>query len=176
MTIQESQSVHQRIDQFLRTPSALKKIAKLNSVLVLSTYWYPEIISGMKASLSEFFRSLEVNEDKIHFYDVPGALELPYAARLGSSGRLVGQKNKPDMIVVLGCVQRGSTPHFDFVCSTAFDGLMDVQLHKKIPMGFGLLTVENLEQAQARLNKGFEAAQAALFMYLSQEGPLAELD
>ncbi len=177
MTVQESQSVHQRIDRMLRTPAALKKISEVNSILVLSTFWYPEVIEGLKTSLLKFFQSLEIKEEKIQFVEVPGALELPYAARVGASGRLVGQKNKPDMIVVLGCVQRGSTPHFDFVCTSAFDGLMDVQLSKKIPMGLGLLTVDNLEQAEARLNKGFEAAQAALFMYLSTETDhAAELD
>jgi 6,7-dimethyl-8-ribityllumazine synthase len=176
MTIQESSKVHQRIDALLRTTESRKRIAKINSVLVLSTLWYTDIIDGMKTSLREFFKSLEVTEDKLFFQDVPGALELPYAARVGAKGRHINQKTAPDMIVVLGCVQKGSTPHFDFVCASAFEGLMDVQLTQKIPMGYGLLTVDNLDQARERLSKGFEAAQAALFMYLSTEKPLAEVE
>ncbi len=167
MTISESQTVLKNIDGALKTPAARREISRIESVLILSTFWYPEIIEGLKKSARNFFQTLDLSEDKLIFVDVPGALELPYAARMGAAGRLSGQRTKPDCIVVLGCVQKGETPHFDFVCQTAFQALMEIQLRRKVAMGIGLLTVNNLEEARARINKGQEAAQAALFMRLS---------
>jgi 6,7-dimethyl-8-ribityllumazine synthase len=173
MTISESQGVLKKLDQHFRTVEAQKRIRELESILVLSTLWYPTIISGLKKSSRDFFKSLEIPDEKLLYVDVPGALELPFAARMGASGRLQEQRTRPDCIVVLGCIQKGGTPHFDFVCQSAFEGLLDVQLQKKIPMGIGLLTVNTLEEAEARLGKGMEAAQAALFMAFSL-GPVKQ--
>lgn len=94
---------------------------------------------------------------------VPGAFELPLAAqRCAASGRY-------DFVVALGCVIRGATPHFDYVCAQASAGLNRVALDTGVPVGFGLLTVDTLEQAMERSgtkagNKGVEAALAALEM------------
>ncbi len=92
---------------------------------------------------------------------IPGAFELPLACkRLAKSGEYDG-------IVALGAVIRGSTPHFDFVASEASKGLAHVSLDYDLPVGFGLLTTDNLEQAIERAgskggNKGVEAAAAML--------------
>jgi 6,7-dimethyl-8-ribityllumazine synthase len=92
---------------------------------------------------------------------VPGAFELPVVAETAAvSGRYAA-------IVALGCVIRGDTPHFDIVAGEASRGLANVALAHRLPVGFGLLTTESLEQAQARAggaagNKGYEAAEAAL--------------
>lgn len=102
-----------------------------------------------------------VAEDDIEQISVPGAFELPLAARLAAdTGRF-------DAIVALGCVIRGETAHFDFVAGPASDGLARVSLDSGLPVGFGLLTTETPEQAYARAggalgNKGWEAAEVAL--------------
>ena len=94
---------------------------------------------------------------------VPGAFELPLLARrLGASGRY-------DAVVALGCVIRGDTPHFDYVAGECARGLLDAGLDTGVPVIFGVLTVETVEQALERAgsgagNKGGEAMQAALEM------------
>jgi 6,7-dimethyl-8-ribityllumazine synthase len=104
-----------------------------------------------------------VGEDRIHVVRVPGAFEIPLAARqLAEGGGIEG-------IVALGCVIRGATPHFDYVAGTCTDGLARVQMDYGIPVGFGVLTVESLEQALERAgskagNKGVDAALAMLEM------------
>lgn len=94
---------------------------------------------------------------------VAGAFELPQLA--GVLGRLDGPR-RPEGIVVLGCVVRGETPHFEYVCREVSRGVMDVALSSGCPLGFGLLTCDTLEQALARAggehgDKGWEAAEAA---------------
>jgi 6,7-dimethyl-8-ribityllumazine synthase len=94
---------------------------------------------------------------------VPGAFEIPIAARvLASSGRY-------DALVTLGSVIRGGTPHFDYVCRGVTDGLREVMRDTSVPIGFGVLTTDDIGQALARAggdhgNKGEEAARAAIEM------------
>jgi 6,7-dimethyl-8-ribityllumazine synthase len=81
-------------------------------------------------------------------FDVPGAFELPVAAKyLADSGRYAG-------IVCLGAVIRGETDHYDFVCAEAARGIQEVQLATGVPCGFGVLTVDDYEQALARSGEG----------------------
>jgi len=94
---------------------------------------------------------------------VPGAWELPFAAR-----RLAATE-RYNAIVVVGAVIRGGTPHFDYICAEASRGIADASTEYEIPIGFGLLTTDNMEQAEARAggehgNKGWDAAIAALEM------------
>jgi 6,7-dimethyl-8-ribityllumazine synthase len=94
---------------------------------------------------------------------VPGAWELPFAAR-----RLAATE-RYNALVVVGAVIRGDTPHFDFVAGEASRGLADASTEYEIPIGFGLLTTDTMEQAEARAggehgNKGWDAAIAALEM------------
>jgi 6,7-dimethyl-8-ribityllumazine synthase len=99
--------------------------------------------------------------DDVRVYKVPGAFEIPLVAkRLATSGRY-------DAIVCLGAVIRGSTPHFEFVASEVAKGVAQVGLETGVPVTFGVLTTENLEQAIERAgskagNKGWEAAMAAV--------------
>jgi 6,7-dimethyl-8-ribityllumazine synthase len=94
---------------------------------------------------------------------VPGAMEIPIAARhLAETGNY-------DALVCLGAVIRGDTPHFDYVCAESARGIMTVMTETGIPLAYGILTVENLEQAVDRAglksgNKGFEAAMVAVEM------------
>ena len=101
--------------------------------------------------------------EHIRAVTVPGAVELPLAAReLAKTGHYAG-------VVALGCVIRGETAHFDYVCRAATDGILRVQLDYGMPVGFGLVTCDTVEQALARCetqpgghNVGADAANAAL--------------
>lgn len=101
--------------------------------------------------------------DDIDVIWVPGAWELPLAVRAAMASE------RYDAIVALGAVIRGDTPHFEYVAGEASRGLADAAIEAEIPVGFGLLTCDNLEQAEARAggvhgNKGWDAAVAALEM------------
>lgn len=104
-----------------------------------------------------------VDEEAITLVHVPGAYEIPLAAKkFATSGNY-------DFIVALGCVIRGATDHYDLVCKACTDGISAVQLETGVPVGFGVITTENLEQALERAgskagNKGADAALAALEM------------
>ena len=104
-----------------------------------------------------------VRSQDVHVAWVPGAFEIPLAARsLASSGRY-------QAIVTLGSVIRGGTPHFDYVCRGVTDGVMEIMRDTGVPVAFGVLTCDDVEQALARAggdegNKGHEAALAAIEM------------
>ena len=104
-----------------------------------------------------------VDGDDIHVARVPGSFELAYGAqRMARSGRY-------DAVVCLGVLVRGSTPHFDVIAAEAAKGIAAVQLQTDVPVAFGVLTCDTLEQAIERSgtkagNKGAEAAMAALEM------------
>jgi 6,7-dimethyl-8-ribityllumazine synthase len=90
----------------------------------------------------------EAGETEADVFDVPGAFELPPAAQyLAHSGRYDG-------VACLGAVIRGETSHYDYVCAEAARGIMDVQLRTGVPCAFGVLTVENMDQALARTGGG----------------------
>ena len=87
---------------------------------------------------------------------VPGALEIPFALQT------IAAQNLPQMMIALGCVIRGETYHFETVADICARGILQVQLQTNIPVGNGVLTVENMAQAIARTNKGADAARAAI--------------
>lgn len=109
------------------------------------------------------FRRAGGDETRLEIARVPGAYELPIAAqKLAQSGRFVA-------VICLGCVIRGATTHYDYVCGQTASGVMNVGLQTGIPTIFGVLTTENLEQAFERSgskggNKGAEAMMAGLEM------------
>lgn len=99
--------------------------------------------------------------ENITLIRVPGAFEMPLVAQK------VARSGKADAIICVGAVIRGATPHFDFVCSEATKGIAHVSMDTGVPIGFGLLTTDTLEQSIERAgskggNKGVEAASAAL--------------
>ena len=103
------------------------------------------------------------DETQIEIVRVPGAVELPLAAQR------VAKTRQYDGIIALGTVIRGATPHFDYVCSECASGLTRVSLEHDIPIGFGVLTTENIEQALERSgtkagNKGIDAALTTIEM------------
>ncbi|SBA47272.1 6,7-dimethyl-8-ribityllumazine synthase [Staphylococcus aureus] len=105
----------------------------------------------------------DVNEDNIDVAFVPGAFEIPLVAKkLASSG-------KYDAVITLGCVIRGATSHFDYVCNEVAKGVSKVNDQTNVPVIFGILTTESIEQAVERAgtkagNKGAEAAVSAIEM------------
>lgn len=117
------------------------------------------LIDGARATLLE----AGANDEDIVTLRVPGAFELPLAAKW------LAQSGIYDGIVALGAVIRGETPHFDYVCNEAARGLNNVALDHGIPVGFGVITADDADQAMARAggavgNKGEEATLAVIEM------------
>jgi 6,7-dimethyl-8-ribityllumazine synthase len=119
-----------------------------------------DITSGLLESAQKFLVNSGIAEQDIKIIFVPGAVELPSALQK------LAETRKFDFLVALGCIIRGETPHFDYVAKMAQEGVLRVMLDYKVPVGFGVLTVENLPQAEARLHVGGEAASAALELSL----------
>jgi 6,7-dimethyl-8-ribityllumazine synthase len=99
-----------------------------------------------------------VRRDAITIMPVPGAFELPLAAMALAKTRRFA------CVVALGCIVRGETPHFEFIASEAASGLQLAALETGVPVAFGVLTVDMIEQAEARVSKGAEAVRTALEM------------
>jgi 6,7-dimethyl-8-ribityllumazine synthase len=122
--------------------------------------FYEELADKLVASARAVF---EEAGGEVDVFEVPGAYELPLAVRYcADSGRYAG-------VAALGAVIRGETTHYDYVCGECARGLMDVQLQTGIPCGFGVLTVENMDQALARAgggkrDSGRHAGEAVLMM------------
>ena len=118
----------------------------------------------------ECFAKHGVLDESVEVRRVPGAFELPLAAQsLAKTGSYAA-------IVALGCVIRGETPHFEYVSEAATHGLLRVTLDTGVPVAFGVLTTDDLAQAEARAggehgNKGFDAAQTAVEMALFLRTP-----
>ena len=125
---------------------------------------FNELISSrLLEGAKDFLLRHDVQPQDIDVTWVPGAWELPLAAR---EGALTG---KYDAVIALGAIIRGDTPHFDFVASEVSKGLAMVELEQRVPVAFGVLTCDTLEQALLRAgsksgNKGADAAAAAIEM------------
>jgi len=123
--------------------------------------FYEDLAQRLVAGAQAAFAEAGVEEAEV--FEVPGAFELPLAAQYcAASGRFDG-------VACLGAVIRGETDHYDFVCAEAARGIQDVALRTGMPVAFGVLTVENMEQALARSgggkrDQGRHAAEAVLAM------------
>lgn len=122
--------------------------------------FYADLADALEQGARDALQEAGIME--IDSFEVPGAFELPLISRFAAdSGRYAA-------IVALGAVIRGETDHYDYVCSETARGLQDVQLSSGVPIGFGLLTVDSVEQARARVkgggkrDSGRHAAEAAL--------------
>ncbi|MDQ2993263.1 MAG: 6,7-dimethyl-8-ribityllumazine synthase [Candidatus Eremiobacteraeota bacterium] len=127
---------------------------------IVTARFYRELTDNLVDGARRALRECGVADESVDAFDVPGCFELPLAAF-----NLI-EREQYDGIVALGVVIRGDTPHFDFVAGQCARGIMDVQLATGTPIGFGVLTTENFEQAEeradpARGDKGYEAAIAA---------------
>ena len=136
-------------------------------ILIVEARFYEDIADELAKGAIAALIEAGVTYDRL---EVPGAFELPAAIRMNmnakkpESGRL-----HYDGYIALGCVIRGETSHYDYVCAECARGLMDLSLEYSLAIGFGVLTVENQEQAWARasvdqLDKGRSVANAALRM------------
>lgn len=131
-------------------------------IAVVVTSWHTEITNGLLAGAERALKA--AGNDTYEIWRVPGAFELPLAAQKAIDAGA-------DAVVALGVVIQGETPHFEYVCRAATDGLNRVQLDSGVPVGFGLLTVDDAQQALDRAglpnskeDKGAEAVEAAVAM------------
>jgi 6,7-dimethyl-8-ribityllumazine synthase len=129
-------------------------------VAVVAASWHTQVMDGLVGGAERALAAYGITEPEV--IRVPGTFELPVvAAALAREGY--------DAVVALGVVIRGGTPHFDYVCSAATDGLTQVSVQHAVPVGFGVLTCDNEQQALDRAglegsveDKGWEATAAAL--------------
>lgn len=137
-------------------------------IVLVKTEWNAVIVDELEKGCIE---ELEKNKiKKIYPITVPGAVEIPFAIKsfwenLGQKGK----KNKPDAFIALGCIIKGDTPHFEYVCKIVADGILQLNLNLPVPTIFGVLTVDSEIQAKERIggehgHKGTEAAITALKM------------
>lgn len=146
----------------LANSGALSSAAGMRIAIVVSD-WNREITEALMNGAKETLLKAGCSEEDIKVVWVPGAYELPFGAQV------VIENDEVDGVVALGCVIRGGTPHFEYVCSGATHGIMNVQLKYGKPIGFGLLTLDTMEQAVERSggrlgNKGDEAAATLIEM------------
>ncbi|MEY4981439.1 MAG: hypothetical protein RL174_777 [Actinomycetota bacterium] len=131
-------------------------------VAIVVTSWHTNITDGLLAGAERALKA--AGNETYEIWRVPGAFELPLAAQKAIEAGA-------DVVIALGVVIQGDTPHFDYVCSSATEGLTRVQLDSGVPIGFGLLTVNTEQQAldraglpDSREDKGAEAVEAAVMM------------
>lgn len=130
------------------------------SVAVVRTQWNEHITTLLSEGAMQTLEAAGAHAEE---FVVPGAVELTYAAQ-----RLIDSENF-DAVIVLGCVIKGDTPHFDYVCQSVTQGITSLNADGPIPVIFGVLTVLNTDQALDRCggaagHKGIEAAQTAMQM------------
>jgi 6,7-dimethyl-8-ribityllumazine synthase len=127
---------------------------------IVAAQFYRELTDWLIDGAMRALHDCGIPREEVDLVEVPGCFEIPLACR-----KLI-EADRYDAIVALGVVIRGDTPHFDFVAGECARGIMDVQLATGVPIGFGVLTTENVTQAEeradpARGDKGYEAAMAA---------------
>ncbi|MFG1820503.1 6,7-dimethyl-8-ribityllumazine synthase [Kribbella sp. NPDC049174] len=129
-------------------------------VAIVGAQWHPKVTDALVAGAIRALDEAGVTDYTV--IRVPGSFELPVAS-------LHAAKSGYDAVIALGVVIRGDTPHFEYVCQAATDGLMQVGVTTGVPIGFGVLTCDNDPQAldraglpDSREDKGYEATQAAL--------------
>lgn len=159
---------------YRRSPELQTRIDNLNCVsgsadeqsyrvAIIVGRWHAFIADSLLAGALETLGSAGISDRQIDIFYVPGAYEIPLAAKR------IAQLAHHKAVVTLGAVIKGDTPHFDFVAGECARGIADVSLEYDLPIGFGVLTVNTVDQALARAahgeaNKGREAALAALEM------------
>jgi len=119
-----------------------------------------EITDDLLSHALDTLKKCNMSKKNITVVSVAGAVEIPYALQQ------LARSKKYDFLVALACIIRGDTSHFDWVCKMAQEGIQRVTLDESIPIGFGVLTTDNLKQAKSRPHVGGEAALAALELAL----------
>ena len=146
----------------MRTIEGASRAAGFRFAIVVSKY-HDFVTDRLQAGALAALAAAGVETDEVAVVRVPGAFEIPIAAQYAAeSGRY-------DVVVCLGCLVRGETPHFDYIAAAVSRGLIDAAAATGVPMAFGVLTTNSVEEALARAgdgpaNKGHEAASAAIEM------------
>jgi len=135
----------------------------LMKVGIVVSEWNEEITTRLLEGALNTLKSNGVKQENINVRTVPGSFELPFGARI------VAEQHSPHAVICIGCVIRGETSHFDYICKGVTYGITELNLDYDIPFIFGVLTTENKKQALDRAggkhgNKGDEAAVTALKM------------
>jgi len=135
-------------------------------IVIVHTQWNPQTVNKLLEGCIKTLDKFEMHNYKI--VSVPGAFEIPFAIK-SFWDSYQNKFEKPQAFIALGCVLRGDTPHFDYVCKAVTDGIVHLNLILPAPSIFGVLTVDNQQQADDRTggvhgNKGEEAALSALKM------------
>ena len=128
---------------------------------VVVSEWHPEITEAMYRGAEKVLLDNKIRKENIFRKNVPGSFELPLGAQLLA--------DKTKAVICLGCVIKGETDHYDFICDAVANGIMSVGLKANLPVSFGVLTTDTIEQAQERAggkhgNKGEDSALAVLKM------------
>jgi 6,7-dimethyl-8-ribityllumazine synthase len=139
-------------------------------IVLVKTEWNHAIVDELEQGCIRVLKQNQVK--KIISITVPGAVEIPFAIK--NYWEHAKGKKKPHAFVALGCVVQGGTPHFDYVCKSVTEGITQLNLLLPVPVIFGVLTVNNQQQAAERLggihgHKGEEAGITALKMIALQE-------
>ncbi len=133
-------------------------------VAIVKALWNGHITGALTDSAVDTFKAQGIDNENIDIFEVPGAVELTFAA-----SQLI-ESSMYDAIIVFGCVVRGGTPHFDYVCQSVTQGITALNADCDTPVIFGVLTVDTEQDALDRCggsmgDKGAEAAEAAIRMY-----------
>jgi 6,7-dimethyl-8-ribityllumazine synthase len=128
---------------------------------IVASRWNDEIVSRLIDGAQSALASHEANDDAIEIFRVPGAFEIPLCAQKAA------ESGKFDAVICLGVIIRGDTPHFDYIAAATARGISEAGLRTGVPLLFGVITADNIEQANERSgndknNKGYEAAMAAV--------------
>ena len=147
------------------TAKATGILSKDACVLIVRTEWNAAIVDELQKGC--ILQLEKAGIKNINVVTIPGAVEIPFAVK--HAWTVVRKKDRPSAIITLGCVLRGDTPHFDYVCKIVADGVLQLNLSLPVPVIFGVLTVDNEQQAKERIggvhgHKGEEAAHTALKM------------
>ena len=133
----------------------------MKKILILNSNYYKDISKNLVLNAK---KKLIQNKFLVHKLDVPGVYEIPVAIKKNIK--------KYDGFVALGCVIKGETPHFDFICSSVFSSILDLSIDYNKPIGNGIITALNISQAKSRSiinkknkpNKGAESANAVVMI------------
>lgn len=149
----------------IETPEYDKSVLAGKKIAIVVTRWNPFIVDNLLAGAKQHLTSNGIDEENIEIIMCPGAYEIPLLCQH------VAASEKYHAIITLGAVIRGGTPHFEYVAGECSGGVMRVSLDTGIPIAFGVLTVDNDEQALMRCgqgegseNKGEESAACVLEM------------
>ncbi len=131
----------------------------MKKILIINANYYDNITKKLVSSAKNLIKKEKFN---LSLINVPGVFEIPYVIKKNL--------HKFDAFVALGCVIKGETPHFEFICKSIFDAILNISITYKKPVGNGIITALNLKQAKERCgliktkkpNKGLESAKAVL--------------